>query len=361
MRTPQGETLLHPTWQPVGQLTKSMPTWRPPVGAAGEDAGKYKPGEKQNTLTVVPIMELKMPKMDHPDPPVPTGGEGSTDGKPATPENQAGNSNLATTQLISPLKWHGVKDSVAKWIVSLMPPRVKKPHNPAIDDPGWLNYVEPFFGSGAVLLALDPHGISECVNDVHGRLTNFWRVLQDEGDFARFQRIVEAVPFSEVEWNAAAENLDHPDAVRRAAALFIRCRQSLNERMDWFDPLIKERSRRGMNEQVSDWKTGVEGLPAVHARLSRVVVRQKPALEVIRYWGGRDTLLYVDPPHPDETTAAHRELLDAIRHCTGKVMLRGSCPLCDRVLFWNRHKKIVAKRSPVGRVKTRTEFVWCNY
>ena len=41
------------------------------------------------------------------------------------------------------------------------------------------NYVEPFFGSGAVLLGRpDPIDGAETVNDLDGMLANFWRALQ---------------------------------------------------------------------------------------------------------------------------------------------------------------------------------------
>ena len=53
--------------------------------------------------------------------------------------------------LTPPLKWHGGKNYLAKKIVELMPPRCKKPNAPEADDPGWLHYVEPHFGGGAVL------------------------------------------------------------------------------------------------------------------------------------------------------------------------------------------------------------------
>jgi DNA adenine methylase len=58
--------------------------------------------------------------------------------------------------------------------------------------PPHLHYVEPFAGGLAVLLARDPddprlwagngsgeRGVSELVNDLDGRVTNFWRVLRD--------------------------------------------------------------------------------------------------------------------------------------------------------------------------------------
>ena len=46
------------------------------------------------------------------------------------------------------------------------------------------NYVEPFFGSGAVLLARPPFDGNriETVNDLDGHIANFWRALQAEPD-----------------------------------------------------------------------------------------------------------------------------------------------------------------------------------
>lgn len=58
-----------------------------------------------------------------------------------------------------PLKYHGGKHYQAQKIVQLMPPH--------------LHYVEPYFGSGAVLFSKDPHGISEVANDLDERLVTF--------------------------------------------------------------------------------------------------------------------------------------------------------------------------------------------
>lgn len=116
-----------------------------------------------------------------------------------------------------PLKWHGGKYYLAAKIISLMPPHV--------------HYVEPFFGGGAVLLARDPNderlwlpphkGVSEVVNDINGRLVNFWRVLQDSRRFAKFKRLVEAVPLSKVEWEKAHKHEYGRDAVSDAVAFFV--------------------------------------------------------------------------------------------------------------------------------------------
>jgi DNA adenine methylase len=267
-----------------------------------------------------------------------------------------------TAPITPPVKWHGGKHYLARRIVALMPRH--------------LHYVEPYAGGLAVLLAKDPRGVSEVANDLHGDLTAFWRVLQDPDTFERFRRTVEAVPFSEVEWVDAAARLDDPDPAARAIAFFVRCRQSLAGRMDAFAPLSRTRTRRGMNEQASAWLTAVDGLPAVHERLKRVAVLNRPALDVIRREDGPGTLFYADPPyyHPTRTARDvyayemgeedHRQLLDALLACQGKVMLSGyPSPLYDAALAgWTRHTFDLPNNAAGGARKGReTEVLWCNF
>jgi DNA adenine methylase len=268
--------------------------------------------------------------------------------------------------LAGPLKWHGGKNYLAQRLVALMPPHT--------------HYVEPYAGGLAVLLAKDPRGVSEVVNDLNGDLTTFWRVLQDADSFERFRRVVEAVPFSELEWQDAQDGLQRcPDAapVQRAVWFFLCCRQSLAGRMDAFAPLSRNRTRRGMNEQASAWLSAVENLPAVHARLRRVAVLNRPALDVIRSQDGPGTLLYCDPPYlhqtranrdsygPHEMTEAdHRQLLDVLGRCRGEVMLSGyPSELYDGALAgWTRHTFDLPNNAAGGATKGReTEVLWRNF
>jgi DNA adenine methylase len=285
------------------------------------------------------------------------------------------NTLTALARVSPPLKWHGGKHYLAQQIVALMPSRCKKPNGPDDDDPGWLHYVEPYAGGLAVLFANDPEGISEVVNDLDGRLTNFWQVLQDDDTFGRFQRVLEAVPFSESEYQSAYR--DEGDPVERAVRFFIHCRQSLAGRMNAFAPLSRNRTRRGMNEQASAWMTAVDGLPAVHARLRRVaVLKSQDALNVIRQQDGPRTLFYLDPPYLAETRAAakvythemtsaqHQALLDVVRGCRGKVMLSGyPSALYDQALAgWTPHEFGVPNQAAGGSEKRRMkEIVWCNF
>jgi DNA adenine methylase len=292
------------------------------------------------------------------------------------------------TKLVSPGKWHGGKTYLASRIIALMPPRCKNPNAPTKDDPGWLCYCEPYFGMGAVLLANDPEGISEVVNDINAELMSFWCVLQNAKTFDAFLRHVQAVPFSEAEWKNSILDLPGDSSfdgyggisVARAAKFFVRCRQSLAGRMKSFAPLSRNRTRRGMNEQVSAWLNCVEGLPAVHRRLSRVaIVGPKPAVQVICEQDGPRTLTYCDPPYVhssrssteeygefEMTEAQHREFLETITSPSrqGRFLVSGyDNPLYREFLgSWNRHEFSISNHAAGGKTKARmTEVVWTNY
>ena len=165
--------------------------------------------------------------------------------------------------------------------------------------------------------------------------------------------------------------------MRRAAWFFVACRQSMAGRMAEFSPLSRSRTRRGQNEQASAWLTAVEGLPAVHERLRRVVILNRPALEVIRSEDTPATLFYLDPPYAHETRTAksaygrfemseadHRELLCVLLGVKGKVMLSGyPSPLYDTALAgWTRHTFDMPNHAAGGETKGReTEVLWCNF
>lgn len=275
-----------------------------------------------------------------------------------------------------PLKWHGGKHDLAKWIIGLMPPRCTDPNKPDPADAGWLHYVEPYFGGGAVLLANNPEGISEVANDLNSDLTNFWQVVANDGAFSHFARRVEGIPFSEKEWQLAEAVEGGP--VGRAAAFFVRCRQSLAGRMDSFAGITRNRTRRGMNEQVSAWLNCVEGLPTVHSRLKRVLILNRDALDVIRGQDGPRTLFYLDPPYLHVTRATtgeyahemsdsqHEALLNVLAGVQGRFLLSGyRSTTYDKVALrngWTRHERQINNHAAGGSTKrVMTECVWTNY
>lgn len=281
----------------------------------------------------------------------------------------------------SPLKWHGGKGHLADRIVAMMPPH--------------RHYVEPFAGGLSVLFAKDPRGVSEVVNDINSHVANFWQVIRHDHTFEAFRRVTEATPFGEEDWRTAASlmnsmgwhecNPDEPppehstaNHVARASWFFIACRQSLAGRMDSFAPITRTRTRRGMNEQAAGWLSAVEGLPAVHERLRRVVVLNRDARRVIEQLDGPDTLFYVDPPYMPETRTSpkvykheltmddHDELLFTLGNIEGKFLLSGyPSDLYKQKAEdygWHVTEIKVANSAAGGKTKRKmTECVWTNY
>ena len=225
-----------------------------------------------------------------------------------------------------PIKYHGGKHYLASWIISQMPKH--------------LHYVEPFFGGGSVLLEKNPHGTSEVVSDLDGRLTNFWRVLREPSTFEQFARVVAMTPFSNQFFNESMDRINEflygsGIDINAAVDFFILARQSRQGLMKDFATLSRNRVRRGMNEQVSSWLSAIEGLPEVHKRLKQVVILTDDFVKIIKSQDGPNTLFYLDPPYLHETRrtvndykyelspARHEELLNLCGEMKGKFLLSG--------------------------------------
>lgn len=263
-----------------------------------------------------------------------------------------------------PLKWYGGKQYLADKIIAMMPKHI--------------HYVEPYFGGGAVLFRKPCEGVSEVVNDINGDLINFWFVLRDEKLFPYFQRRVEATAFSEHTYMVATIGEDK-DPVMRAWNFFVRFRQSRQGLGKGFATVTRNRTRRGMNEQVSSWLSAIEGLPEAHARLKRVLILNHRAIEVIKEQDGPNTLFYLDPPYLQDTRTAkwsfgdyemsevdHLELLDVLSVIKGKFLLSGyhskHYDKCASNLNWNYEEiKIPNNASGASEKRIMTEVVWRNF
>ena len=278
-----------------------------------------------------------------------------------------------------PIKRHGGKSYLADWIIPLMPPRVRNPNKPASNDSGWLHYVEPYFGSGAVLFSLDPEGISEVVNDLDLELTNFWHVLQSPELFLALDQRLRNTPCSQIEFERACNEYGQGDPVERAAKFFVRNRQSRQALGSCFATTTRSRTRRGMNDLPSAWQSAIDGLAEFHERLQRVVILREEACEVIHKQDGIRTLSFLDPPYLHETRSTnseygqyemaepdHRRLLETLAGIKGRFLLSGyHSRLYDEFaaeLGWACHEREVdLKSSSKKKKERRTECVWTNY
>ena len=269
--------------------------------------------------------------------------------------------------LTQPIKRHGGKHYLADWILS---------HRPA----SYITYCEPYFGGGSVLLKHDPEGHSEVVNDLDGELMNFWMALSNSKRFTELVQILAMTPFSQARFELADDGGFAPN-VLSAANFFIRSRQSRQGLCKDFATMSKSRTRRGMNEQVSQWLGAIEGLPEVHDRLSRVVILNDDALSVIAKMDHPHTWFYLDPTYLHSTRTDrnsygnyecndqhHFDLLALLASddFQGKFTLSGYHSLeYDDVAAacgWRCVEKIIDNKASSAATKpTMTECLWMNY
>lgn len=87
------------------------------------------------------------------------------------------------------------------------------------------SYVEPYFGSGALLFSKAPSDI-ETINDLDSDVTNLFRCIQKDSE--RLARLVMTTPFSREEYDKQFEGSDqtlYASSFQRAAGFLIKCWQ----------------------------------------------------------------------------------------------------------------------------------------
>jgi DNA adenine methylase len=153
-----------------------------------------------------------------------------------------------------PVKWHGGKRYLARRIIEHFPPhRI---------------YLEPFGGGASVLLNKPPCEV-ETYNDLDLRITRLFRVLRDQGE--AFMQRVRLIPYSQVEFERAADYPVSAGDLDTAVCDFIRWRQSFGgQGRSW--SYTTSRARGGMAGDVNAWWTAIDGLPQIINRLKRVQI-----------------------------------------------------------------------------------------
>ncbi|MFD4596783.1 DNA adenine methylase [Streptomyces sp. NPDC058464] len=256
-----------------------------------------------------------------------------------------------------PVPYFGSKQTIADWIVDLLPAHE--------------HYVEPFAGGLSVLLAKRP-SLMETVNDLDGQLMTFWRVLRE-----RPQDLIRAcalTPHAHAEQIAAYADAPDGDDLETARRVWVRLTQGRSgtlRRTGWRHYIDPCGSGTSMPDRLD---ASVTRLAAAAERLHEVSLECRPALDLIgKYGRGREVLLYVDPPYLGTTRQwsnyrvemkgeqEHRELAAALGDCRATVVLSGyHSPLYDELYDgWHRYETSTATGNAKGD-KARTEVLWAN-
>ncbi|HEY6568574.1 MAG TPA: DNA adenine methylase [Actinomycetota bacterium] len=240
------------------------------------------------------------------------------------------------------LRYPGSKARLAGRIVAMMPEHGA--------------YLEPFFGSGAVLMN-KARCSTETVNDLDGNVVNFFTVLRDQPDL-----LAGALALTPYARDELARPLVSDDPVERAR---------------WFAVALWQ-SREGAIRGSSHFRVDVNGraLAATWARLpgkifdaaQRMVgvqIENRDAVALIDA-AQPGTLIYADPPYVGLelygvgfTFQDHERFLEAAVAHDGPVLISGrESGLYDRRLQgWDRQVVETKKMKNV----LEDEIVWRNY
>lgn len=250
-------------------------------------------------------------------------------------------------------KYPGSKWRIAEWIVSFFPE-----HH---------SYLEPFFGSGAVLFN-KPRSNIETVNDLNGEIVNLYRWIRENPEALAKQ--IRLTPYARDVYESAYQTAG--DDLQRAVNMLIKMQMGhgfrvTGEKVGWkMDIQGREKAYA-----ASQWRDLPDVIWQTAERLRGVQIENRPAVDVIRRFRFPNVLIYADPPYLMETRcgrkqyshemtdADHMELLEALKNHPGPVLLSGyESELYSEMLSdWNR--ETISSADQKGR--PRTEILWMNF
>lgn len=177
-------------------------------------------------------------------------------------------------------KYPGSKWSLANWIISYFPE-----HH---------SYLEPFFGSGAVLFNKQRSNI-ETVNDLDGNVVNLFEWIRKDPE--RLAHEIYYTPYARKVYEDAFA-IDPEDSFEKAVNFYIRLNmghgfRTSGERVGWKND-VQGRERSYASQ---DWCNLPEKIMQAAERLRGVQVENRPAVKLIERFNFKNVLIYCDPPY----------------------------------------------------------------
>lgn len=251
------------------------------------------------------------------------------------------------------LSYPGSKWSMVDWILEHIPPHTM--------------YLEPFFGSGAVLFNKNPSAI-ETINDLDGDVINLFSVIRDHAE--ELARIIDWTPWSRSEFYQSYEQTGDP--IEDARRFLVRCHQAIGSRIGnrsgW------KRTTKGDTGQNAGFLRLSEKILECTKRLKNVQIENKDAIQLIQEFNDQKVLIYADPPYVFETRtdkkagrsmyknemsdAQHRSLINVLLQHQGPVLLSGydNEIYAEALQDWTK-ETFIAMSDSGGE---RTECLWIN-
>ena len=251
------------------------------------------------------------------------------------------------------LKYPGSKWKLANWIIG---------HFPAHH-----SYLEPYFGSGAVLFN-KPRSNIETVNDLDGNVVNLFEWIKHDPE--RLAHEIYFTPYSRQAYEDAFAMVPE-DSLQKAVNFYIRLNmghgsRTNGERAGWKND-VQGRERA---YAAKDWCGLPDKIMQAAERLRGVQIECRPAAEVIQRFNSHKVLIYADPPYVLSTRHGkqyrcemddgdHEELLDVLLAHKGLVLLSGydNALYNDRLRGWRREETVSYSQT----ASRKKEILWMNF
>lgn len=229
------------------------------------------------------------------------------------------------------------------------------------------SYLEPFFGSGAVLFNKLRSNI-ETVNDLDGNVVNLFEWIKKDPE--KLTHKIYYTPYARQVYDEAFCMVPD-DSLERAVNFYIRLNmgrgfRTNGEKVGWKND-IQGRERAYASQ---DWCNLPEKIMQAAERLRGVQIENRPAVEIMERFHYTNVLIYLDPPYVLNTrhgkqyrcemddTEQHSMLDQALTH-KGPVLISGydNDIYNDRLLGW--HREEIISYSQVCSKKR--EILWMNF
>lgn len=250
------------------------------------------------------------------------------------------------------LRYPGSKWNLASKIVELMPEHK--------------SYLEPFFGSGAVLFTKGLSAI-ETVNDLNDDVVNLFRVIQQDPEPLAEKLFL--TPYSRKIYDKSWEEKPK-DEVDKALNFIIRSLMSHGFRNFEKSGWKRDVNGRERAYAVKHWNELPDLIQDVALRLKEVQIECRPALDLITEYDRENVCMYIDPPYVLSTRTGkqytvemededHLELLDVLNQSKAKILLSGydSDLYNEKLSNWER----VEFAATAEHGLPRTEVLWMNF
>lgn len=272
------------------------------------------------------------------------------------------------------LPYYGGKNArraTCRFILSLLP-------LPTPDD----MWIEPCGGMyGVGLHRPEPRG-AELLNDLNGRIVNWWRTIRDQPE--RLERLIKHTPSARLEFDEALawlqehhpidrdlDTLTEDERVRSALYLTVVLADSIQH-----------------HDGKSTWSASTDHaaripllaarIPPLAERIATVRLDHRPAIKLLERWQNEPrAVIYFDPPYRQGghvfatgDLADHQAHADLLLALNGRALVSGYRGDWDQLdnAGWHRHELVVLSPIAVAMTAgnpdadpTRIECVWTNY